>query len=147
MPTARPTRSRAMSAAPLGLARTRAHLGLVMGIAVTIALSVALLCGLSAWIALDTRAALRAAFADDAESFAMVQTRVAADPTAQNAAGQVIRRVVDTSGAVIELTLDTAGKVINSRVISQATGTGTTPDAIGRLRFNGCRRSASRSAT
>ena len=40
-----------------------------------------------------------------------------------DAVGQVIRRVVDTSGAVIELTLDTAGKVINSRVVSQATGT------------------------
>jgi len=33
---------------------------------------------------------------------------------------------VDTSGAVIELTLDAAGKVINSRVVSQATGMGTT---------------------
>jgi hypothetical protein len=42
-----------------------------------------------------------------------------------NASGQLIRRVVDTSGAVIELTLDAAGKVVNSRVVSQATGTGT----------------------
>ena len=39
-----------------------------------------------------------------------------------NAAGQTVRRVLDTSGAVIELTLDTAGKVINSRVVSGATG-------------------------
>ncbi|HEX8494205.1 MAG TPA: hypothetical protein VF658_15260 [Pyrinomonadaceae bacterium] len=38
-----------------------------------------------------------------------------------NTAGQVLRRVTDTSGAVIELTLDAAGKVINSRVVSQAT--------------------------
>ena len=39
-----------------------------------------------------------------------------------NAAGQTLRRVVDTTGAIIELTLDSAGKVINTRVVSQATG-------------------------
>nr|MDQ3746683.1 hypothetical protein [Acidobacteriota bacterium] len=47
-------------------------------------------------------------------------TRQGTDTT--NAAGQTVRRVLDTSGAVIELTLDAAGRVINSRVVSQATG-------------------------
>ena len=49
-------------------------------------------------------------------------TRQGEDTT--NASGQTLRRVVDTSGAIIELTLDQAGRVVNSRVVSQATGTG-----------------------
>jgi hypothetical protein len=43
--------------------------------------------------------------------------------TEQNFFASTEISVRDTSGAVIELTLDTAGKIINSRVVSQATGT------------------------
>ena len=75
-----------MTGSRLALARTSAHRGLVAGIALTVAVSVAVLCGLSGWVSLDTRAALRAAFADEAEAYAQVQTRVADDADAQDAA-------------------------------------------------------------
>ncbi|MGC5171861.1 FtsX-like permease family protein [Microbacterium sp. DT81.1] len=79
-----------MTATRLALVRVGAYRSLLAGIAITVAMSVALLCGLSAWVAVDTRHALRAAFADEATSYAQVQTRIADDRTSQNAAADAL---------------------------------------------------------
>ncbi|HEX5859125.1 MAG TPA: hypothetical protein VFY91_13560, partial [Microbacterium sp.] len=90
MPTARSPRPRAMTGSRLALARTTAYRGLAASIALTVAVSVAVLCGLSAWVSLDTRTALRAAFAEEADSYAQVQTRVADDQATQDAAAAAL---------------------------------------------------------
>ncbi|KRA25513.1 hypothetical protein ASD65_14615 [Microbacterium sp. Root61] len=85
-------RARFVSAARLGAKRTTARLGLVGSIAFTIAVSVALLCGLLAWISLDSRDALDGAIpaADEVGGWAQVQTRIADDTDAQDAAASAL---------------------------------------------------------
>lgn len=90
-----------MAAARLAGARTRARAALIASIGVTIALSVALLCALAAWISLDTRTALRDAFADGS-SFAQVQTRVADDVAGQDAAAAELFDGLFGDAAIIE---------------------------------------------
>jgi len=100
MPISLPARSR-MGSARLSAARTWAHGALVASIALTIAVSVALLCALTAWIALETRAALREAVAGE-DRYALVQTRVADDTGAQDAAADALFTSLFADAAEVE---------------------------------------------